>query len=129
MVPDRPQLKSVSSAPHRLLRIAFSLLYAGLTFFAWSAPVPFVTANDHDEVALRQCVDEPLAPADQAVAAPQGEGSEAYPPTSLRFDSDHCTVLLWQPPELASSRIIPQGLVLSFLCDSARHQCSGVQLA
>lgn len=114
---------------HRLLRICFSFLYAVLTFLACMANSSFAAAGDRDEITPPICQSEQQAPAGQAVVTPQAEVSELYPPTSLRFDAADSTFIFWQPPTLASSRIVPQGLVLSFLCDSARHQCSGVQLS
>jgi hypothetical protein len=46
----------------------------------------------------------------------------------LQVESDWTAVIYWKPATLPSPRLIPLGLVLSYLCDSARHQCCGVRL-
>jgi hypothetical protein len=128
MLADWAHSENSMQPVHRLLRICFSLLYALLTVLACSANASFAAAGDRDEIAP-VCESEQQAPVEQAVVTPQAEGSDLHPPTSLRFDAIDSAFIFWQPPTLASSRIVPQGLVLSFLCDSARHQCSGVQLS
>jgi hypothetical protein len=110
----------------RLLRICFSFFLA----IAWSANANLAFGHEQGSSRVTASdVHDQSTPSEQAVVTPQAEGSELYPPTSLRFDAEDSTFIFWQPVTLASSRIVPQGLVLSFLCDSARHQCSGVQLA
>lgn len=111
-----------------LLRTCFSLLVCTLSLVPWS-----LRANSHsapgEKVAVAEDCSQGTTAAQPCVVAPLAEMSELYPPTHFQLDTDNTRVLLWQSPLLTSSRIIPQGLVLSFLCDSARHQCSGVQLA
>ncbi len=129
MLADWAHSENSMQPVHRLLRICFSLLYALLTVLACSANASFAMAGDRDKIAAPGYPSEQQVPVEQAVVTPQPEGSDLHPPTSLRFDAVDSAFIFWQPPTLASSRIVPQGLVLSFLCDSARHQCSGVQLS
>jgi hypothetical protein len=74
-----------------------------------------------------------LGDADSAASSHfQAETTEA--PTELQtnaplqVESDWTAVIYWKPATLPSPRLIPLGLVLSYLCDSARHQCCGVRL-
>lgn len=129
MLAERAHSEKAKQPVHRLARICFSFLYAWLTLLAGFANVHFAVAGDQHEVASPIAATSGEVPQEQAVVTPQADRSELYPPTSLRFESDDSAFILWQPPTLASSRVIPRGLVLSFLCDSARHQRSGVQLA
>lgn len=130
MLADGAHSESSRQPVHRVLRISFSLLYAILTILAYMANATFAVAG-HDEIvsaaAIASEASEQSPP--EAVVTPEAEGSDLHPPTSLRFDAADSTFVFWQAPTLASSRTVPQGLVLSFLCDSARHQCSGVQLS
>lgn len=63
-----------------------------------------------------------------AVESPQFEPGALFSVASLEFDNSASDLVVWRPQAWTSSGIIPEGLVLSYLCDSARHQCSGVQL-
>lgn len=128
MLAERAPFAKPRRAAQQLLRVAFSILYLGLTL-VWPANLESLASDVASEQSVAAVNALQSEPAEQAVATPNAEASESYPPSNLRFESDSTTVLLWQPPTLASSRIIPQGLVLSFLCDTARHCCSGVQLS
>lgn len=122
----------------RRLRTCFSVCIVALFLLSWILGPAIAVRSRQVDVQLTNhsaASHNGLSAADQdggsqqLLTSPTCETSELYPPTPLRFDADGSTIILWQPKELASSRIIPQGLVLSFLCDSARHQCSGVLLA
>ncbi|QDU27436.1 hypothetical protein ETAA8_25230 [Anatilimnocola aggregata] len=67
-------------------------------------------------------------PADEFRTVYPDAPTELNSSSTLRVESDWTEVIYWQPAALPSPRLIPNGLVLSYLCDSARHQCSGVQL-
>ncbi len=128
MLAGRAYFENAQHPVHRLLRICFSLVLVA----AWSLNCHWtIAACGTDHTSSQTVVDErdESSPVDPTVLTPQAEGSELYPPTSLRFDAEDSAFIFWQPVTVASSRIVPKGLVLSFLCDSARHQCSGVQLA
>ena len=117
------------------LRTCFSLWLVAASLLAGPFASVFAlacgTGDDHARCCQATAAShaEQSDPAQQTLVTPHIEISELYPPTNLRFENDHATIAFWQPLTLASSRIIPRGLVLSYLCDSARHQCSGVQLA
>jgi hypothetical protein len=68
------------------------------------------------------------APGGATLHVPPVEQCELGSPASLVFDASDVRLGYWQPIAMPSPRIVPAGLVLSYLCDSARHQCSGVQL-
>jgi hypothetical protein len=59
---------------------------------------------------------------------PATEPGELFQVAGLEFDHQTTGLVIWQSADSLSPRIVPVGLVLSYLCDSARHQCSGVQL-
>jgi len=63
-----------------------------------------------------------------ALEAPQSEPGALFSVAGLELHNPSGGLVYWQPLTWSSPRIIPEGLVLSYLCDSARHQCSGVQL-
>jgi hypothetical protein len=63
------------------------------------------------------------------VAAPPAEYCDLFNAApDLQMDSVLAETDFWSPATMPSLGTIPHGLVLSYLCDSARHQCSGVQL-
>jgi hypothetical protein len=64
-------------------------------------------------------------PAFQTTPSEQGS---LFSITSVEVHNPSGGLVYWQPTTWSSSRIILEGLVLSYLCDSARHQCTGVQL-
>lgn len=138
MLAERAQTEPKRRIVSRRCRTCFSVGFIALFLLSWMLGPAVAGRSMQHRVQLSNhaaTVSQAATTADQdgssqpLLTSPTSEASELYPPTTLRFDADGTTIILWQPKELASSRIIPQGLVLSFLCDSARHQCSGVLLA
>jgi hypothetical protein len=135
MLAERAPTEHKRQIVSRRLRTCFSVGFVALFLLSWVlGPAVAGRSRQHQLSNHAAAVSQVSAAVEegssqQLLTSPTSEASELYPPTTLRFDADGSTIILWQPKELASSRIIPQGLVLSFLCDSARHQCSGVLLA
>lgn len=138
MLAERAPIECMRRVVSRRLRDCFSVGFVALFLLSWmlgpavagrSRQHHLQSSNHATAVSQTTTTDVQQSGSQQLLTSPTCEASELYPPTTLRFDADGATVIFWQPKELASSRIIPQGLVLSFLCDSARHQCSGVLLA
>lgn len=122
----------------RRMRTCFSLGFLTLFLFSWALRPAAAVSGGRDNTSPMNCPAmigtqassaDPGSPGHEILTSPVDETSELYPPSPLRFETDSSTIILWQASETTSSRITPQGLVLSFLCDSARHQCSGVLLA
>lgn len=109
-------------------------LFFSLILFSSGIPVHSLFGPIHQECVADQLV--PAGPASHSelpisskVAAPPTEASDFFnAATDQQLDSVIGGTSLCSTATVPSSRIIPRGLVLSYLCDSARHQCSGVQL-
>ena len=107
--------------------------YLFLSLIFLTSGIPFQSlfpASASQAVGQRaDAVANPGSPAANQVTAPPVEVCDLFPVASdIQLDSVLAESQYWSAVTTPSPRIIPDGLVLSYLCDSARHQCSGVQL-
>lgn len=120
----RDRVKLVAHLGGCRLLLCLLLLAGGFPFPSFRPP------TTHDSVALERTA--PIRaelPVSSHVAAVPAEVCVLFNAASdLQLDTVLSETDFWSRATTTSSGIMPCGLVPSYLCDSARHQCSGVQL-